>query len=254
MLRRRLATALALILTAAGCQMPRFQGPQIQSPPENFLINADNVPGSWMFPDREHTFNTAWVHTDISGTSLIRVVGHPGTSTPEDVMAARERVIASETDPDMIAEDIEVLTIDERRAWGWYQRVQSDRRGLVQVSYRAIVPYDTVTYVVEFVSGEPSLKAPAPDTLRAIVSSFAIGRTTLDFPKLAIFVGAVLLLVAFLRGRARDRKDQLRSINLVKIEKQDDDDADEDAPVAAAAGAGPTPRDPTSRPGEPPGT
>ncbi len=250
MLRRRLVAALAVVLTVTSCQMPRFQGPQIQSPPANFLMNPDNVPGRWMFPDRELAFNTAWVHTDISGTSLIRVVGHPGTTTLDDVMAARERVLASETDPDLIAEDIEVLTIDERRAWGWYQRVQSDRRGLVQVSYRAVVPYDTVTYVIEFVSGEPSLKGPAPDTLRAIVSSFAIGRTTPDVPKIAIFTGVVLLLVAFLRGRARDRRDQLRSINLVQIEKKEDEESD--APVGAAAGAAQP--DPATRPGGPPGT
>ena len=246
---RRFAALAATLVALSACDMPRFQGPQIQSPPSNFIIRQDNVQGRRMFPDRESSFHTAWVHTDVGGTSVIHIDGHSGTSTLEDVMAAREGVIAWETDPDAINDPIEAITVDGRSGWGWYQRVQSERRGLVQVTYRAVVPYDTFTYAIEFVSGEPTLKGSAPDTLRAIVSSFAVGRTTLDIPKIAIGAGALLLLVAFLRGRARERNDRLRSINLVKVERKEEEEPESgDDAGAATAGTGAP-----SRPGGPPG-
>jgi len=234
---RRLSAALAATLVASsGCDLPRFQGPQIQSPPANFLINAENLPARRIFPDRPTTFHTAWVHTDIGGASVIYVDGHAGPTTFEEVLAAREGFVATELDPDGVFGEIEVIRIDGRQAWGWYQRIQSERRGLVQVTYRAVVPYDTVSYAIEFVSGEPTLKGAAPDTLRAIVSSFAIGRTTYDVPKIAIGAGALLLLVAFARGRARERSDRMRSINLVRIEKKEDEASDA-ADADAAGGA-----------------
>jgi hypothetical protein len=142
--------------------MPRFQGPQIQSPPANFIIVADNEHPQTLFPHRSRGFHTAWVHTDVGGTSVIYVDEYTDAVTLDEVTAAQDRMRAAATDPDTVFGGIEAITVDGRRGWGWAERIESERRGLVQVAYRAIVPYDTVSYAIEFISGEPSLS----DTLQ----------------------------------------------------------------------------------------
>ncbi len=235
---RRFATVLAgTLVSAHACQMPRFQGPQIQSPPANFIIVADNEHPQTLFPHRSRGFHTAWVHTDVGGTSVIYVDEYTDAVTLDEVTAAQDRMRAAATDPDTVFGGIEAITVDGRRGWGWAERIESERRGLVQVAYRAIVPYDTVSYAIEFISGEPSLKLASPDTLRTIVASFAIGRTRYNLPLIAIAFGALALAIGLLRGRAQARRDQLRGITLVTIPKEEDEESGADE----AAGEPPVP-------------
>lgn len=226
-----LATLVCTAGIASSCQMPRFEGPDIQSPPVGFLRQDASYQQRRMFPEKELSFHTTWVHTDVSGVSVIYVNGHSGALTLEDAVAAQRGVWDAATDPDAIFDDIESITVDGRAGWGWYERIASERRGLVDVAYRAIIPYDTVTFAIEFVSGEPAFKQYAPDTLRTIVSSFGIGRTTWNLPLIAILGGAMLLLVNMLRTRAKERATRLRSINFVKIEKKEED-AEDSGPSA----------------------
>jgi len=200
--------------------MPRFQGPQIQRPPANFIIQENSYAERRMFPERDVAFHTTWVHTDVSGVSVLYIDGHAGSTTLEDVIAARERAVSAATDPDAIFGEIEVVEADGRKGWGWSQRVQSPSRGLVQVAYSAVIPYDTATWVLEFISGEPTLKSAAPDTLRTIISSFAIGRTRWNLPLIGLGFVGLFALAGFQRSRAKARADRLRSINLVTIKKE----------------------------------
>lgn len=221
--RRRLVIATALVATA-GCSVPRFEGPEIQSPPAGFFQQPGTSQPHRMFPDREIAFHTAWVHTDLGGVSTIFIDGYPGTSTQDDVLAAVETMRGNAGDPDTRFGSLEALTIDGRDAWGWEERVESVERGLVDVAYRAVIPYDTVTYTVEFTSGEPSLKLAAPDTLRAIVGSFAIGKTTWNLPMIAVGIGLLLFAVNLMTNRRKARAQQLRSINLVQVKKEEEDE------------------------------
>ena len=227
MSRRFLIAALACTTgVLSACQMPRFEGPDIQNPPMGFLRQNESYQGRRMFPEREVTFHTAWVHTDMNGVSVIYVNGHRGALTLEDAVAAQRGVWDATMDPDTHFEDLQAITIDGRSGWGWYEHVSSERRGLVDVAYRAIVPYDTVTFAIEFVSGEPAYKQFAPDTLQTVVSSFGIGRTEWNLPLIAILTGGILLMVNVLRTRARERATRLRSINFVKIEKKEEESPD----------------------------
>lgn len=226
-------------VTASACQMPRFEGPQIQSPPLGFLVQDESYQQRRMFPDRDITFHTAWVHTDVSGVSIIYINGHAGALTLDDAVAAQNGVWGATLDPDAIFEDLEPILVDGRQGWGWYERIQSDSRGLVDVAYRAVVPYDTVTFAIEFVSGEPNFKQFAPDTLRTIVSSFAIGRTTWNLPLIAVLGGAMLLLVNVLRSRARAKATRLRSINFVTI-KRDEEGEEDGADVTPGSSGDPS--------------
>lgn len=239
-----------LLVTVVACDVPRFRGPEIQEPPPGFLRQPNTPATRDLFPEHESTFHTAWVHTDIGGVSVISVDGYATAFTLEDVMAAREAAEAAETDPDAVYEEVEAVRIDGRDGWGWYERIESNRRGREEVTYTAILPYDSASYVVEFVSGEPSLKRAAPDTLRRVVRTFAIGRTTYNIPLIVIVLGGVILLVSVLRTRSRERQDRLRSINLVTIETEGEGkelDLSEE-PVDAAPPAmspDPTPPDPS---------
>lgn len=218
----RTVLVLTLALLASACRLPRFEGPQIQEPPVGFFIQEESYLARPLFPQRDVGFHTAWVHTDVSGVSVIHLYGHPGALSMDDVLAAHAGAQAAATDPDRRFGPIEALTIDGREAWGWEERVESTRRGLVDVAYRAVIPYDTVTFAIEFESGEPKWKAASPDSLRAVVASFGIGRTTYNLPLIAIGAGAILLFASFVRGRSRERDQRLRSINLVQVPKEEE--------------------------------
>lgn len=246
MIRKHSTTALcAVVLATSACEMPRFEGPQVQSPPAGFFIQDGTAAAHTLLPEMQHAYHTAWVHTDVSGVSTIYIDGYRGTATIEDAMAAVELMRAGAQDPDTHFGGIEALTIDGRQAWGWSEQIQSVERGLVEVTYRAMIPYDTITYTVEFTSGEPSIKLAAPDSLRATVASFAIGKTTWNFPMMAMGLGAILLLGNFWRGRRKARSAQLRTITLVQVKKPDEEDAEGSlesapSPVPAAGVAAPT--------------
>ncbi|MDH3270611.1 MAG: hypothetical protein OEN56_04720 [Gemmatimonadota bacterium] len=222
---RRAASALTVaVVVASGCQIPRFDGPQIQEPPPGFLLQPDTYAQRRTFPDVDVTSHTAWVHTDVSGVSLIYVDEHPVSFALEDVIQAREQAMAAASDPDEIFADIEALTIDGREAWGWYQRVESPRRGLVEVTYTAVVPYDEVSYALQFTSGEPVWKRGAPAAIRDVIGSFAIGRTKYNIPLIVVALGGLLFVGTTLRSRSKARRDRLRSINLVTIKRDEETD------------------------------
>lgn len=255
MRRRRTRFTLAVLVVAIlGCDVPRFQGPEIQEPPAGFLRQRDTPATRDLFPEHEATFHTAWVHTDLGGVSVIAIDEYPTAFTLDEIVTAREAAEAGERDPDAIFEDLEAIRIDDRDGWGWYERIESDRRGREEVAYTAVVPYDSVSYAIEFVSGEPSLKRAAPDTLREVIGTFGIGRTTYNIPLIAIVLGVMLLLVSILRARSRERADRLRSINLVTIKKDQEEGGEldlseettggeaEPPPADAGNPRGPTPR------------
>ena len=228
---RALPVALvAAVITLSACEIPHFQGPQIQNPPPGFFLQPETFQRRRMFPDLDVTFHSAWVHTDIGGVSIIYVNGHPGSLTLDDVTGAREGVLAAATDPDVSFSEIEALTIDGRQAWGWSEEIASSSRGLVDVTYHAVIVYDTISFAIAFTSGEPNFKGPAPDTLRTIISSFAIGQTTWNKPLIAIVMGGFLFLIAVMRTRAKERADRLRGINLVKIPRKEDEGHDNGEP------------------------
>lgn len=223
-IRRAEGWLLFALVAATGCDVPRFPGPQIQHPPPGFTLQPETSSPRRTFPDRDPSFHTAWVHTSLGGVSVIYIDGHPGVLGAEEVMAARDRATTDEPDEDAVFGEVEALRVDGRNAWGWYERIESARRGLVEVRYRAVIPYDSVTYAIEFVSGEPSIKRASPDTLRDVVSTFAIGRTTYDIPVILVVLGGIVFVVAVLRSRSKEKADRLRSINLVTLRKEGDEE------------------------------
>ncbi|MGD2045127.1 MAG: hypothetical protein PVJ80_07265 [Gemmatimonadota bacterium] len=219
--RGTLATLLALS-AFAGCDMPAFEGPQLQDPPQGFLLQPDSRDRHPMFAYLQDVYHDAWVQS-VPPHSTIRINGYTGTLTVADVIVAQDSMRAHPDDPEVTFGDIEPLTIDGREAWGWEERIQTQSRGLPWVAYRVMVPYDTISYTIELETADPLLKPSAPGSLKDIISTFAVGETVYNWPLMAIGIGLLLFALHMLRERSRAKTERLQSINLVKIEKKPDE-------------------------------
>ena len=208
-----------LVAAAAACQVPNFRGPQVQNPPTGYAPRADAHQERRMFPDLDVTHRDAWVETSIAESGTIHINAHAGVLSVEDVQTARDHAMAMATEG-VVFGGLERLTVDEREAWGWSER-RGPPDGLAEwVAFRVAVPYDTVTYAVEFVSSAPELTA-RPDSVRSVVASFAVGKIEWNVPLLLVLAGALLFAVRSLRARAQQRAERLRGITLATVPKAD---------------------------------
>lgn len=226
----------ALVLTSAlaACDVPNFEGPQLQDPPQGFLLQPDSRAERAMFGHLPEVHHDAWVQS-LPPYSTIRINGYSGTLTLDDVLAAQDSARVHAPDPDILFGAIEPHTIDGREAWGWEERIDTPSRGIPWVAYRVMVPYDTISYTIEFSTEDPQFKAGAPATLTAVISAFGVGETEYNVSLIALAIGLLLLTVYLSRARARTRAERLKSMNLVKIEKKETDPADAAQEVAVAA-------------------
>lgn len=214
------ALLLAVSALAAACDVPNFQGPQIQSPPPAFTMNREATEERPMFPDRAVVYHDAWVEASWGNFSGIYINGHPGVLGSAEVDAARSSHVAATAGQRVQFGELESLQVDGRTAWGWGETWTLANGGLQYVVFRAAVPYDTITYAVDFITGEPGLKA-RPDSLRTIVASFAVGKTTLNWPVILIVSGVVLFLANLWRRRAQERAARHRHVPLATIPKKE---------------------------------
>jgi hypothetical protein len=196
-----------------------------------------------MFPDRAVVHHDAWVEASWGNFSGIYINGHMGVLGSDEVEAARRGAMAAAEGRRVQFGEVESLEVDGRTAWGWGETWLLDNGGLQYVVFRAAIPYDTITYAVDFLTGEPGLKS-RPDSLRTIVASFAVGKTTWNWPVILIVAGVVLLLVHTMRKRAQERAARHRNIPLAAIPKKE----------AAKPAGGPVAGAPAPpAPGAPPG-
>jgi hypothetical protein len=214
------ATAILLVASLSACEMPRFDGPQIQHPPPAFTLNPSTQQDRRMFPDREVLYHDAWVEASWGNFSGIYINGHPGALGPEDVDAARAAAIAMATGSLAEFGELETVEVDGRTAWGWTESWRLENGGLAYVVFRAAVPYDTITYAIDFLTGDPGLKI-RPDSLRTIVASFAVGETTANLPLLAVLAAVSLILLHTLRARQRARAEATRTMTLITMPKDE---------------------------------
>ncbi len=242
----RTALLLTAVATVSACSIPEFQGPQIQDPPNGFTMNPETALQRRMFPDLEVVHHDAWVAAAWGDFSGIYINGHSGVLGMAHMEEARQRALSVPGErPDQVRDigEIEQVTIDGREALAWAEMVRSPSKGIEYVAYRALIPYDTVSYAVEMVSGDPKFKS-RPDTLRTMVATFGVGRTTYNIPMILIAVGALGLMLSVARTRSQERARRHASITLKQIPKKKEGDK------ADATRPGP-PRDPPGSPGAP---
>jgi hypothetical protein len=228
------AGAPALVLLVAGaCTIPEFQGPQIQNPPPAFTMNASTYQDRRMFPERDIVHHDAWVEASWGNFSGIYINGHAGALGPAEVEAAREAAVQAAAGALAEFGEVEELEVDGRTAYGWGENWRLDNGGLEYVVFRAAVSYDTVSYAIDFMTGDPGLKN-RPDSLRTVVASFAVGETTWNLRLMALGAGGALLLLAVARARARARSEAARRIRLVQVPKKQGAEAMDSDTVAGA--------------------
>lgn len=255
-LRVRWGLVIALVMSGS-CTVPRFEGPEIQEPPEAFFSQADSYAQRRMFPEFEVVHHNAWINTAWGEFSTIYINGHPGRLGRGDVQRALGEARALAMGPVTFGE-LESLTIDGQPAWGWAERLETQETGLEWIAYRVAIQYDTVTYAIELFSGDPTFKRQ-PDTLRAVAATFAVGEVKWNLPLIAVLVGLALLAFKIVRSRAEQRDDRMRHVRLVTIKKEEGADGAEPAagqPTEAAVPAGstaqsggaPSPPTPSPRP------
>jgi len=218
------APALALTALAAvalsGCKIPNFQGPQVQNPPPAFSLNKEATEDRRMFPGRAVIYHDAWVEASWGNFSGIYIDGHPGVLGATEVDQARTVAMQASAGQRVEFGELESLEVDGRTAWGWGETWRLENGGLQYVIFRAAIPYDTITYAVSFLTGDPGLKI-RPDSLRTIVASFAVGKTTWNVPLLAVVAGVLLLVGNTARSRSRARAARHRHVPLVTIPKKE---------------------------------
>ena len=169
-----------------------------------------------MFPDLEVVYHDAWVEASWGNFSGIYINGHPGALGPEEVEAARSAAVGMTSDALAEFGPLESIQVDGRTGWGWTETWRMENGGLAYVVFRAAVPYDTVTYAIDFLTGEPGLKV-RPDSLRTIVASFAAGETRPNLPLIALLASAGMLVLHTLRKRQRARVEATRRMTLVTM-------------------------------------
>jgi hypothetical protein len=243
-------TLLAALVLASGCDVPRFEGAQIQRPPPGFTLQPESTLERRIFPDRTVAAHQTWVRSHWGDFSGIYIQAHRGATTREEVESAWQASLTSpgvRWDEEREVGGLERLTIDGRDATGWLETVRGPAGGIAWVSYRAVIPYDTVSYAVEFLSGDPTFKSH-PDSLRTIVASFAVGRVRFHLPLILLASGGLLFLLSRWQSRSRERDLRARAMVLPRIERPAGaGDAEEAAPVArpTAPGAQRNPPDPS---------
>jgi hypothetical protein len=237
---------LAALVLAAACDVPRFEGAQIQSPPPGFTLQPETTLERRIFPGRTVAGHQTWVRSHWGDFSGIYIQAHPGATPREEVESAWQASLASpgvRWDEEREVGALERLTIDGRDATGWLETVRGPAGGIAWISYRAVIPYDTVSYAVEFLSGDPAFTSH-PDSLRTIVASFAVGRVRFNLPLILVAAGAVLFVLSQWRARSRERDLRARAMVLPRIERPDRA-GDVGDPASAARPMSPgAPRDP----------
>jgi len=228
---------LVLLVGAASCEVPSFRGPQLQDPPQGFLLQPNPAAPHGMFAHLPAVYHDQWVQS-LSPFSTIKIYGFAGTLTLEDVLASQEAFRTRPQDPDVTFGQVEPLSIDGREAWGWEERIETPERGMPWVAYRVMIPYETISYTVEFSTEDARFKAGAPESTKAIIATFGVGETVWNWPLLLLGAGLLLFAAHMMRQRAEAKAARLQSINLVKIVKKKtpaDDAEGSEEPVPATA-------------------
>lgn len=160
-----LAIAALLFLPACAGQEPKR--PQVAHVPEGMLHDANLESARLVLPDFELTDQDGWMSLQEPHRSIV-FSSFAGQATEEDVVNAVDAAAARYTSEEY--GEIESLTIDRRRAWGWFERQYLDG-GLAANQFTAVVPYEDQTWTVEYYVSEPG-ESDTDDALRTLVESF----------------------------------------------------------------------------------
>jgi len=192
---RQVAALLSLTMVgAAACVAPSVPGYQLQDVPEGFLFTANANTGVTVFPARDFLSRGVWLGDieTFEPQSEIYVTRYAGTVTIEEAEAARDLQASRYGTPSSIDYgQVATVTIDGRPALAWMETRYDEHDAVRSLVYKAVIPYDTVSYAVEF-NTSAALRLH-PDSLIRVVHSWGRGETK-------VLWGAILKAAAILAG------------------------------------------------------
>lgn len=163
--------ALAVLLTTIlGCGRPLRDGPRLREVPEGFIYDANASQARSVILDVEKAEEGAWFRmTTMDESSSIFITRYEVPMGPDDIHSAYRAYV--QRYPAQGYTDLEQLQIDDRPAWA-FSETQWLNGKICAVSYRAIIPYESETFAVEFFSDMPQwLDA---EMQRDVVSKFEV--------------------------------------------------------------------------------
>lgn len=186
------------------CAKSSIPGLQLRGVPAGFLYTANTDAGRNAFPNRELLGRGAWYGDTESfqPQSEIFVTRYAGVITRADAQAARDAQASLYGHPASIDYGaVAPVTIDSRPGYAWLE-TRFDEHGAVRsLSYSAVIPYDTVSYALEF-STSAAVRL-VPDSLTRVVRSWGAGKTEVRWGLIKIAGLALLGLAGFLVYLAR---------------------------------------------------
>jgi len=170
-----LVTAAALLgLSNGGCSGIDRPGPNVEDVPEGFFFDA-NASAARKVLEVEPLDQSGWfAHNANDDHSSIMITTYQGQIDEDTIRAARDthaqrwgRKSRSVNGSDYGS--VEEIEIDGQRAWAW-EIVQYYKGDLCSIEWTAVVPYEDVTYAVEFFAGMENHMSP--ELIRKTVYSF----------------------------------------------------------------------------------
>jgi hypothetical protein len=180
----------------AACVAPAVPGYQLRDVPPGFLFTANANTGVSAFPDRDVLGRGVWLGDieTFEPQSEIYITRYSGNITSDEAEAARDVQAGRYGNPSSIDYGrVATVMIDERAAFAWMETRYDEHDAVRSLAYTAVIPYDTVTYVVEFNTARAHRLHP--DSVTRIVHSWGRGETEVRW-------GTILFAVAVLGGLA----------------------------------------------------
>jgi hypothetical protein len=201
----QVAAVLALLTSGViGCVSSSVPGYQLRAVPRGFLFTANVTPGTTPLPDREMLSHGVWLGDIVTfePQSTIDVTRYAGAVSIEESRAVRDAQASKYGRPASIDYgEVETVTIDGRPAFAWMETRYDEHGAVRSMEYQAVIPTDTVSYLVAFsTSAAPRLH---PDSLTRVVQSWGPGRTEVLWGPITVAVALLIGLAALLVYKAR---------------------------------------------------
>lgn len=148
MTRRRSPVAVLLLLAfaAGGCTVSNVDGPQLRDVPTGFGFDETASSSRRVFDDRAPLSRRGYFFRSDGGNASILMTELGRVIEEDEVESTYERLEEEWERSGAVFSQLESLTVDDRDAWGWFQRLGRSRRFVL------VVPYDDVTFVIDFYS------------------------------------------------------------------------------------------------------
>lgn len=200
---RRLLFALAFVaLAGGGCTVSNVQGPQLRNVPVGFGFDAAASSSRRVLEDRERLSRRGYFHRADGGNASIILTEHAGAMDEDEIRALHADLLERWGRSGVEFGELESHSVDDRDAWGWFERQERSRRFVL------LVPYDAVTWTIDFYSSVAG--SQDEDQMRLHATSFGLDPRAEERSRaksgLALAIGLALLVIYYFRRQRQFRR------------------------------------------------